>query len=62
MFDAQTLAIIFIGLMALATLLYAILDGYDLGVGMLMPLNDQDKMQILWSLLLDHFGTQMKLG
>ncbi len=43
MFDAQTLAIIFIGLMALATLLYAILDGYDLGVGMLMPLNDQDK-------------------
>lgn len=43
MFDANTLAIIFIGLMALATLLYAILDGYDLGVGMLMPLNDQEK-------------------
>ena len=43
MFDAHTLAIIFIGLMALATLLYAILDGYDLGVGMLLPLQDQDK-------------------
>lgn len=42
MFDANTLAVIFISLMALATLLYAILDGYDLGVGMLLPLNEQD--------------------
>jgi len=40
MFDKDTLAIIYVALMALTVLLYAILDGYDLGVGMLMPLND----------------------
>ncbi|WP_218354482.1 cytochrome d ubiquinol oxidase subunit II [Alteromonas lipotrueiana] len=32
-----TLAHIYIGLMALAVLLYAVLDGYDLGVGVLIP-------------------------
>jgi len=42
MFDAHTLAIIFVGLMGLSVLLYAILDGYDLGVGILLPLNDDD--------------------
>lgn len=47
MFEADSLAIIFIGLMALATLLYAILDGYDLGVGMLLPLKDQNKADIM---------------
>lgn len=31
---------IFIGLMALAVLVYAVLDGYDLGVGMLLPMQD----------------------
>jgi len=41
MFDQNTLAIIFAGLMALSVLLYAILDGYDLGVGMLLPLDNQ---------------------
>lgn len=41
MFDKETLAIIFASLMALTVLLYAILDGYDLGVGMLIPLNDE---------------------
>lgn len=40
MFEQDTLAIIFGGLMALTILLYAILDGYDLGVGMLLPLNN----------------------
>ncbi|WP_448564880.1 cytochrome d ubiquinol oxidase subunit II [Thalassotalea ganghwensis] len=43
MFEQTTLAVIFAGLMALATLLYAILDGYDLGVGMLMPLNKPEE-------------------
>lgn len=43
MFDEHTLAIIFVSLMALATLLYAILDGYDLGVGILLPLNNEDE-------------------
>jgi len=41
------LPIIFAGLMALSIIVYAILDGYDLGVGILLPLdNDQysDKM------------------
>jgi len=30
------LPVIFLGLMGIAMLLYAILDGYDLGIGMLM--------------------------
>ena len=34
---------IFAVLMALAILLYAILDGYDLGVGMLLPMNESNK-------------------
>lgn len=33
---------IFAGLMALAILVYAILDGYDLGVGILLPLDNED--------------------
>ncbi len=37
MMDAHTLPIIFAGLMALAIIVYAILDGYDLGVGILLP-------------------------
>lgn len=49
MMDAQTLPIIFVGLMALAVVVYAILDGYDLGVGILLPTaadaeNDRDIM------------------
>jgi len=43
MFDKETLAIIYVGLLALTVLLYAILDGYDLGVGMLMPLNNDEQ-------------------
>ncbi|MCY4045438.1 MAG: cytochrome d ubiquinol oxidase subunit II [Cellvibrionales bacterium] len=43
------LAEIFVGLMGLAVLVYAILDGYDLGVGILLPLDahrevDRDRM------------------
>ena len=47
MFEQDTLAIIYVALMALAVLLNAILDGYDLGVGILLPHNneqDADKM------------------
>lgn len=47
MFEQDTLAVIYAALMALAVLLYAILDGYDLGVGILLPTNndhDADKM------------------
>jgi len=43
MLDQHTLAIVFVALMGLSVLMYAILDGYDLGVGMLLPLdNEQD--------------------
>ncbi len=42
MFSADTLAIIFVGLMGLSVLLYAILDGYDLGVGILLPLDNEE--------------------
>ncbi len=37
--SAELLATIFIALMGLAILVYAIADGYDLGVGILLPLN-----------------------
>lgn len=37
---AYWLPIIFAGLMALSILLYVILDGYDLGVGILLPFTD----------------------
>jgi cytochrome bd ubiquinol oxidase subunit II len=35
--EAYWLPVIFVGLMGLAFLLYAVLDGYDLGVGILLP-------------------------
>ena len=46
MSDAYWLPIVFIGLMGLSVLVYAILDGYDLGVGVLLPMNpdrEQDR-------------------
>jgi cytochrome bd ubiquinol oxidase subunit II len=40
----QTLPLIFMAVMGLALLAYVILDGYDLGVGILLPLaSDEDK-------------------
>lgn len=42
---AEWLPIIFIGLMGLAVLLYALLDGYDLGVGILLPMREADEEQ-----------------
>lgn len=41
MSDAYWLPIVFIGLMGLSVLVYAILDGYDLGVGVLLPMNPE---------------------
>ena len=46
MSDAYWLPIVFIGLMGLSVLVYAILDGYDLGVGVLLPMQpdrEQDR-------------------
>ncbi|QFT56349.1 cytochrome d ubiquinol oxidase subunit II [Microbulbifer sp. THAF38] len=42
---AYWLPVIFIGLMGFAVLVYAILDGYDLGVGILLPLAEEDEAQ-----------------
>lgn len=47
MFDQHTLSIIFVALMGLAVLLYAILDGYDLGVGILLPLNNEADADVM---------------
>ena len=45
------LPVIFAGLMALSVIVYAILDGYDLGVGILLPLNnDQQADQMIASI------------
>ncbi|MCD9460127.1 cytochrome d ubiquinol oxidase subunit II, partial [Marinibactrum halimedae] len=41
--NAETLPLIFLGLMGLAIFLYAILDGYDLGIGILLPLGPEHK-------------------
>src|SRR5574343_1327364 len=37
------LPVIFAGLMALSMLIYVVLDGYDLGVGVLLPLRNDDE-------------------
>ena len=42
MFEANSLAVIFVALMGFSILLYAVLDGYDLGVGILLPLTQKD--------------------
>lgn len=41
----QVLPMLFVGLMGLAILVYAILDGYDLGVGILLPMNADSEAQ-----------------
>lgn len=43
MLEAYHLAIVFAGLTGLAVLLYALLDGYDLGVGVMLPMGDNPK-------------------
>lgn len=51
MFADANLPIIFAGLMALSIIVYAILDGYDLGVGILLPLdNDKQADQMIASI------------
>jgi cytochrome d ubiquinol oxidase subunit II len=42
MFEENTLALIFVSFMGFSILLYAILDGYDLGVGIMLPLDQTD--------------------
>ena len=49
--DAQmmevALPLIFVSIMGLSLLLYVILDGYDLGVGLLLPLASDDEKDIM---------------
>lgn len=48
---ATTLPLIFMAIMGLALLLYVILDGYDLGIGLLLPLaNSDDKDTMIASI------------
>lgn len=42
---ADWLPVIFIGLMGFAVLMYAVLDGYDLGVGILLPPGAENEQQ-----------------
>ena len=51
LFSAYWLAIIFMGLLGLSILIYVILDGYDLGVGILMHFaSDEDKDTMIASI------------
>ena len=45
--DISALALVFAGLMGASILAYVLLDGYDLGVGMLMPLADPAEKDVL---------------
>ena len=40
---ADWLPVIFVGLMGLAVFVYAILDGYDLGIGIILPTGEQEE-------------------
>src|SRR5690606_11048761 len=45
--EAYWLPIIFVALMGLAFLIYATLDAYDLGVGILLPGNSEEQRDIM---------------
>jgi len=48
---AQTVPVIFMGLMGLAMFIYVVLDGFDLGIGLLLPLaSDEDKDTMIASI------------
>ena len=58
---AGWMPIVFMGVMGLAMLAYVILDGYDLGVGVLMRRgSDEDKDAMIASI--GPFGMRMKPG
>jgi len=45
--EAYWLPVIFVGLMGLAILMYAVLDGYDLGVGILLPKDSEPQRDMM---------------
>ena len=44
---SEFLPLLFMGIMGLALLVYAALDGYDLGVGLLLPLAEDDEKDLM---------------
>jgi cytochrome bd ubiquinol oxidase subunit II len=46
-FLPDTLAYIFLGLLGVAVMIYAVLDGYDLGVGILLPMANLEQRSIM---------------
>jgi cytochrome d ubiquinol oxidase subunit II len=49
MTSAEILPLVFMGVMGLALLVYVVLDGYDLGVGMLLPFATDDEKDVMVS-------------
>ena len=47
MFDPQVLPLIFAALMGLSIVIYVVLDGFDLGVGVLFPFADDDEKDLM---------------
>ena len=44
---ADTLPLVFMAVMGLALLAYVVLDGYDLGVGVLLPFATDDEKDLM---------------
>ena len=61
MFEQLDLPAIYWGLLALSVFVYAVLDGYDLGVGMLLPMNDRKRRDRMVASI-EHYGMPTKLG
>ena len=41
------LPIVFLGLMGMSALIYVVLDGFDLGIGILAPLHERDDRDLM---------------
>lgn len=60
---AEWLPVIFVGLMGFSVLVYAILDGYDLGVGLLLPQgNAHEAQRDVMISSIGPFGMPMRRG
>ena len=55
------LPIIYMGIMGLALLIYVILDGYDLGVGPLVPLADEAEKDMMIASIDNVLGRQRNM-
>jgi len=59
--DGKWLAVVFLGLMGISMLAYVILDGYDLGVGILLHRASDEHKDVMISSI-GPFGMRMKRG